>query len=81
MGNCCGSQSAYDDDTPIATSNRPQRPQRPQRSRVKATGAGHTLGGTSVDAPAGVDPRTAAALAAEVCPYFPPFPPILYCEF
>jgi hypothetical protein len=62
MGNCCGSEAAYDDSTPAHT--------RPQKPRV--TGAGHTLGG-SVDTGAGVDPRAAAALAAAVCsPLFHP---------
>lgn len=55
MGNCCGSEAAYNDSVPFHT--------RPQRPRV--TGAGHTLGG-SVDEGSGADPRAAAALAAEV---------------
>ena len=61
MGNCCGSQSTadYDDPRPAGT--------RPQKARI--SGPGHTLGG-SVDTSTGADPRTAAALAAEVCSPF-----------
>jgi hypothetical protein len=57
MGNCCGSQSTSDYDA----SSRP---------RVRASGPGHTLGGPA-DTSAGADPRTAAALAAEVYSSFP----------
>ena len=53
MGNCCGSQAAdYE-------SGRPANPGR----RARAGGVGHTLG---VPSDTGADPRTAAALAAEV---------------
>ena len=64
MGNCCGSQSTADYDEPTAAHTRPQK------ARVRASGPGHTLGGPA-DASAGADPRTAAALAAEVCSSFP----------
>jgi hypothetical protein len=64
MGNCCGSQSTsdYDDPTPIRT--------RPQKTQVRVSGPGHTLGGP-IDPNAGADPRSAAALAAEVRSSFP----------
>jgi hypothetical protein len=63
MGNCCGSQSALDDDDgptqPRPAVSRPSKPRKP-------TGPGHTLGGPPVDTSGGVDPRTAAAIAAQV---------------
>lgn len=57
MGNCCGSQAV--DDSPSA----PVRATRTQPI-ARATGPGQTLGGPSGGP---VDPRTAAAIAAEVC--------------
>ena len=65
MGNCCGSQSALNDNDGRTLQSRPAatRPQKPR----KPTGPGHTLGGPSTDTPSGgVDPRTAAAIAAQV---------------
>src|SRR5277367_2308759 len=64
MGNCCGSQSALDDDDngpaqPRPAASRPSKPRKP-------TGPGHTLGGPPADTSGGVDPRTAAAIAAQV---------------
>jgi hypothetical protein len=55
MGNCCGSPSGMDNSQPTY---------RPSRATV---GPGYTLGGTG-DNSDQVDARTAAALAAEVCP-------------
>ena len=59
MGNCCGSPSAIDDSGPRhhAATTRPG---------VSVSGPGRTLG--QGDASGGVDPRTAAAIAAEVYP-------------
>lgn len=63
MGNCCGSQSALDDNDgptqPRPVASRPQKPRKP-------TGPGYTLGGPPPDTSGGVDPRTAAAIAAQV---------------
>jgi hypothetical protein len=67
MGNCCGSQSAYDDTAPTqpsTTTNTTARPQK--RANAKPSGPGYTLGGPAADTTTGPDPRAAAALAAQV---------------
>jgi hypothetical protein len=62
MGNCCGSQSALDDDAPPSGRQyQSQGPPRQQKPRVNKS-TGKTLGSGEP----GIDPRTAAALAAEV---------------
>jgi hypothetical protein len=64
MGNCCGSESTSDYEHSTSAYNRPQK--------ARVSGPGHTLGGPPTEASsAGADPRTAAALAAEVCSFLP----------
>jgi hypothetical protein len=67
MGNCCGSQSALDDDLPSHGNDgrsRYQAVSQPQKPRFKQS-AGHTLG-SGGESTAASDARAAAALAAEV---------------
>lgn len=63
MGNCCGSESTSDYEHSTSAYSRPQK--------ARVSGPGHTLGGPPAEASAGADPRTAAALAAEVYSFLP----------
>jgi len=65
MGNCCGSQSDVDDGpTSSGHQYQPPVPSRTNKPKARATG-GRTLGGAG-EPGEGIDPRAAAALAAEV---------------
>jgi hypothetical protein len=64
MGNCCGGQSALDDDSPAPARTQPSAPR--SKPAPKRTGPGRTLGASLGGGNAEIDARNAAALAAEV---------------
>ena len=65
MGNCCSSESTYDDTRQQQQQQHQSHQQpRPSPHKPKVTGPGRTLG--TIDGQPTIDPRQKAALAAQV---------------